>query len=179
VERTTRSTDVNHDILLPKLKFYGISDKDLTLYPSYLDNRYCRTAMYNDSEKSNTVSSWAKVRLGVPQDSVLGLGPLIFLLHINDLPNITNKISTHIIFADDTSALFAHSNLTDFNKNFHIVFTTLNKWLRANQLSLNFNKTNYVHFTTKRKMSVKLKVDFKNNFITNSSCIKFLGGDNG
>jgi len=52
---------VNHDILLSKLKFYGISDKDRTLYQSYLDNRYCRTAIYNDSENSNKVSNWAKV----------------------------------------------------------------------------------------------------------------------
>ena len=44
---------VNHDILLSKMKFYGISVKDLTLYQSYLDKRYCRTAIYNDSENSN------------------------------------------------------------------------------------------------------------------------------
>ena len=47
---------VNRDILLSKLKFYGIGDKDLTLYQSYLDNKYCRTAIYNDSENSNKVS---------------------------------------------------------------------------------------------------------------------------
>jgi len=46
---------VNHDILLSKMKFYGISEKDLTLYQSYLDKRYCRTAIYNDSENSNKV----------------------------------------------------------------------------------------------------------------------------
>jgi len=143
---------VNHDILLSKLKFYGISDMDLTMYHSYLANRCCRTAIYNDRENSNKVSNWAKVRHGVPQGSVLG--PLLFLLHINDLPKIINKTSAPIIFAGDTSILFTHSNLIDFNKNSHIVFTTLNKWLRANQLSLNFNKTNHVHFTTKKNMSV-------------------------
>ena len=46
---------VNHDILLSKLKFYGISDKDFRLYQSYLDNRFCRTAVYNDSENGNKV----------------------------------------------------------------------------------------------------------------------------
>ena len=65
--------------------------------------------------------------------------------------------------------------LIDLNKNIHIVFTTLNKWLRANQLSLNFNETNYIHFTTKRNMPVNLKIGFNNNFITNISCIQFLG----
>jgi hypothetical protein len=52
---------INHDILLIELKFYGISDKDLTPYQSYLDNRYCGTAIYKDSENSNKVSNWAKV----------------------------------------------------------------------------------------------------------------------
>ena len=94
---------------------------------------------------------------------------------MNDLPKIINETSAPIIFADDTSVLFAHSNLIDLNKNNHIVFTTLNKWLKANQLSPNFNKTNYVYFTNKRNMSVNLKIGFNNNYITNSSYTKFLG----
>jgi hypothetical protein len=57
-------------------------------------------------------------------------------LRINDLPKIINKTSTPILFAVDTSILFAYSNLTDLNKNIHIAFTTLNKWLGANKLSL-------------------------------------------
>ena len=125
------------------------------------------------SENSNKVANCAKVRHGVPQGSVLG--PLLLLLYINDLPKIINKTSAPIIFADDTSILFAHSNLIDLNKNIHIVFTTLNKWLRVSHLSLYFNKTNYVYFTTKRKMSFKLKTGFNNNFITYSSYKKFLG----
>jgi len=102
------------------------------------------------------------------------LGPLLFLLCINDLLKIINKTSAPIIFADDTSILFAHSNAINFNNNIHIVFVTLNKWFRANQLSLNFNKKNYVHFTTKRNVSVDLKIGFNNNLITNSSYTKFL-----
>ena len=98
-----------YDILLFKLKFYGVSGKDLQLYQSYLGNKYCRTAIYNDSKNSHKVSNWAEVRHGVPQGSIFG--PLLFLLYINDLPKIINKISTPIIFADNTSILFAHSNL--------------------------------------------------------------------
>jgi len=66
----------------------------------------------------------------------------------------------------ETSILFDHSNLIDFNKNIHIVFAALNKWFRANLLSLNFNKTNYAHFTTKRNMSVNLKIGINNNLNT-------------
>ena len=67
---------VNHDILLLELKFYGISDKALQLYQSYLGNRHCRTAIYNDNENGNKVSNCAKVRRGVPQGSIFG--PLLF-----------------------------------------------------------------------------------------------------
>ena len=111
---------------------------------------YYRTAIYNDSENSNRVLNWAKVRHGVPHGSILG--PLLYLLYINDFPKIINKTSAPIIFADDSSILFTPSNVIDLNKDIHIVFTTLNKWVRANQLSLNFNKTNYAHFKTKRNM---------------------------
>jgi hypothetical protein len=86
------------------------------LYQCYLDNRYCITAVYNDSNNSNNASRWAKVRHGVPQGSVLG--PILLLLYINDLPKIINKTSAPIIFADDTSILFVHSSLIDFNKIF-------------------------------------------------------------
>jgi hypothetical protein len=77
------------------------------------------------------------------------LGPLLFLLYINDLPKIINKTLAAVIFADDTSILFTHSNLIDFNKNISIVFTTLNKWLGENQLSLNFNKN--IMYTLQRR----------------------------
>jgi hypothetical protein len=121
---------VDQGILFSKLNFYnfyGINGKDCPLYQSYMDNRYFRTAIYNDSGNINKVSSWAKFRHGVPQDCVLG--PLLFLLYVIDflfdLPKITNRTSAPIIFAD-TSILFAHSNIIDCNKNIHIVFETLN-----------------------------------------------------
>ena len=142
---------VDHGVLLCKLKFYVISGKDLALHQSYLDNRHFRRAIYNDSDNWNKVSGWVKVRHGVPQGTVLG--PLLFILYVNDLPKIRNKTEAPIIFADDARILFAHSNLIDFNKHIHRVFVTLNKWFKANQLLQNFNKTNYIHFTTKRNKS--------------------------
>jgi len=98
------------------------SDKDLQLYQSYLGNRYCRKQICNDSETSNKVSNWAKVRYGVPQGSILG--PLLLILYINDLCKIINKNIAPINSVDDTSILFAHSNLTDLKKkNIYLGFT--------------------------------------------------------
>ena len=100
------------------------------------------------------------------------MGPLLFLLQINDLPKEVNKTSAPIIFVD---VLYIHSNLIDFNNNIPIVFETLNEWFKANQLSLNFNKTNYRHSATKRNMSINLKIGLNNNLTTNRYHTKFLG----
>jgi hypothetical protein len=82
----------------------------------------------------NTVSSdWLLVRQELLQGSVLGT--LLFLLYINDLPKILNKFSTPIIFADDTSILFSHSNVNDLNRNIRITIEILNGWFRANEMN--------------------------------------------
>jgi hypothetical protein len=135
---------VDHGILLSKLKFYGINGNHLALYQSYLDNRYSRMLIHNESD--NKVSCWTKIKHGVPQGSVLG--PLLFLVYANDLPKLINKTSLPIFFADDTTILFVQPNLTDLN-NMQSIFETLNKWFEANQLTLNFDKTHYIHFVTK------------------------------
>jgi hypothetical protein len=108
---------VNHNILLSKLEFYGITDNNYKLYKSYLTNRYQRTLLFN--ENGTTTSSWAKNEHGVPQGSVLG--PLLFLIFINDLPKFVNGKSVPILFADDTSILLSHSNPTDFNNNINTI----------------------------------------------------------
>jgi hypothetical protein len=100
---------VNHDVLLAKLEFYNINGKAGKLIKSYLTDIYHRTLISNSYSKG--ISDWQKVKQGVPQGSILG--PLFFLLYINDLPYLINKISKPILYADDTSILCFNSNSTE------------------------------------------------------------------
>lgn len=102
---------VNHTILLAKLEFFGFNGKAGKLIKTYLRDRQQRTVL--NSNITSGISEWQSVKRGVPQGSVLG--PLLFLIYINDLPNTINKESKPILFADDTSILCCKSNLTELD----------------------------------------------------------------
>jgi hypothetical protein len=104
--------------LLSNLEFYGTTGRANYFIKSYLNDRYQRVLIKNKYSK-NCFSEWENVKQGVPQDSVLG--PLFFLLYINDLLGIINNISKPTIFADDNNIIFTHSNLSDFKNKKNIV----------------------------------------------------------
>jgi hypothetical protein len=98
---------VNHEILLKKLEFYGIEGKFKLLIRSYLTGKFQKVILGNRIN-SNSSSKWERIKCGVPQGSILG--PLFFLLYINDLPKIINKNNNIELFANDTSII-----VTDIN----------------------------------------------------------------
>ena len=133
---------VNHDILLRKLEHYGVRGPILKWFESYLTGRK-QYVFYN-----GVTSEIKNITCGVPQGSVLG--PLLFLIYINDLPNISKKL-TFFLFADDTNIYYESKNLKEIEKTVNEELKKLSLWLNINRLALNVAKTNFVIFRSCQK----------------------------
>ena len=116
-------------------------------------------------------SKWTKIKYGVPQGSILG--PLLFLVYINDLPKAVEHKVLPILFADDTSILVTSPNNIQMQRDLNKIFMQLNMWFKSNLLSLNFDKTSFIYFT-KSTCKLNMKTNryvqlMKQNFLGYSS----------
>ena len=156
---------VPHDILLHKLEHYGVRGIALTLMKSYLSNRKQFVSI------NGIQSSMQGVSIGVPQGSVLG--PLLFLIYINDLPRATKKLHS-ILFADDTTMYLSHDNVMSLANSMSEDLIHVSAWLIANCLTLNINKTYYIVFSH-RQIPNDLRVTIGPHLLDRKTHGKFLG----
>ena len=162
---------VNHSILLKKMEQYGIRGVPLQLVTSYLTNSQQYTAM------GNTVSSQQAVTCGILQGS--SLGPVLFLIYINDLPNCSSVLSFRI-FADDTNVFPSAHDLRSLGQLINTELKKVKLWCDTNKLSINFSKTNFmiVKSPMKKDLAVNIKiesVDGTSSLLERKDRVKYLG----
>ena len=157
---------VDHSILIKKLEHYGIRGIPLNRFRSYLKNRVQYTKI------GNIFSDIGNITCGVPQGSVLG--PLLFLLFINDI-NLCSDILEFHLFADDTSIFYSHSDINELELNMNTELRKVAIWLQSNKLTLNVDKSNFILFRPPQKSVRDITLRINNEIITQKSDCKYLG----
>ena len=160
---------IDHDILIKKMAFVGFSDETISWFMSYLSGRHFK--VYVNSSLSNL----GDVKCGVPQGSILG--PLLFLLYINDIPqSIECEI---LLYADDSCLFFQHKNVSEIKKQLNKDFKNLNDWFLDNKLSIHFgeDKTKSILFGSKRRLNnaISLDIEYNNIKIKQYKKVLYLG----
>ena len=158
---------VDLDILVKKLNYYGIRGIPCNWFNSYLQNRKQFVTI------NGFKSSLKNIKYGVPQGSVLG--PLLFLIFINDLKASVKNSTVHH-FADDTNLLYTNKSLRTLSKKINYDLRGINDWLNANRISLNSDKTEYILFSHPNKAKTEefvIKINGKR--LHHSSYVKYVG----
>ena len=157
------TVDIN--ILLGKLQCYGISGNAYNMIKSCLTER--TQCVQLEGAKSNFLS----VEIGVPQGSILG--PLLFILYINDFPHVFEHITTYL-YADDTALFIEGKDEKKIQNTLNRLMPEIAEWFDANQLSLNTDKTFYQIYTNKKEQ-VKISLQLAGADIKCFKTIKYLG----
>ena len=157
---------VDHGILLDKLYCYGIRGIAHDWFVSYLSNRQ-QSVIYNGYESELQV-----MRCGVPQGSILG--PMLFLLYINDLTNVSSFFMP-ILFADDTNLFCTGIDLKNMIRQVNEELAKIYAWVNANKLSLNIDKTNFMLFMPKYSSQCADHIVINQTRIQEVKETKFLG----
>ena len=135
---------VNHNILFDKFYHnFGIRGIPLQLFRSYLSNRKQFVKL------KNVKSGLVDFSNGVPQGSVLG--PLLFIMYINDLPK--SSAFYIVLCADDTYLCLSHKNLDNLQHMVNVGLIRVDNWLRSNKLSLNYSKSTFMLTKSSKKNS--------------------------
>ena len=158
---------VDHSILLTKLEHYGIRGIANEWFRSYLSNRQQFVSI------NNSDSSTLHITCGVPQGSVLG--PLLFLIYINDFINSSSIFDFHL-FADDSNLFYSDKDLQHLEETVNRELGEINTWLCANKLSLNIDKTHFVVFHPYQKtLNYSMKIEIDGKTLNQYKSVKYLG----
>lgn len=158
---------VNHNILLNKLYKYGIRGTCFQWLSDYLCDRK------QFVEFDNAVSDMKTITCGVPQGSILG--PLLFILYINDIINSSQKLF-FVLFADDTTIVTQGKSLNDIIQMLNEELVKVRSWLNANRLSLNVAKTHFMIFRSRSKrLPQHFDVKLNDSSVDCVESTKFLG----
>jgi hypothetical protein len=157
---------VDSRLLILKLKFYGFSDSAINLIRNYFENR--KQLVKIDGCISDTLG----IKLGVPQGSVLG--PLLFLIFINDIVRYLNDLEVKL-FADDTTIIKTDNDLTTLLAIFHKAIEKLVIWCKFNRIDINWGKTKAMFITNKKQFQTPNSIIIDNNIVEVVSHFKLLG----
>ena len=163
---------IEHRILLSKLELYGIRGNALSWFESYLTDRKIQVKCRTVSNMKETMSKEYPVEYGTPQGSCLG--PLIFLIFVNDL-HLHLQHSEGVQFTDDTTLLFRHQNLNYLQFCIESELSAIQEWFNANKLTLNVEKSSYLLYHTRNQPIPNFKIALNGVEIPRTSCAKFLG----
>jgi len=130
--------------LLAKLHFYGIQGVSEDWIRSYLTNRRQNVEVRSPNTAQNFFCNWGMLNYGVPQGSILG--PLLFIIYINNLPMRINSVSDSILFVDDTGVTVSSRNFKDFCSVTILVLSHMITWFADINLVPNLDKTNIMKF---------------------------------
>ena len=165
---------LDHNILINKLKYYGIKGTEIKWFQSYLSNR----TQYVEFDGS--YSSSKEIKTGVPQGSILG--PLLFIIYMNDINHVSSNFEA-ILYADDTSLTtvlktFERRNPLNISNNINQELSLFSDWLKANKLCLNIAKTKYMIFRYSqrpRNSIVEIQLNIDGNDLERVTHFDFLG----
>jgi len=158
---------VNHNILLSKLKSYGIGVEALSWFKSYLSNR---SQVVNIN---STLSDCKPINVGIPQGSILG--PLLFIIYVNSLSDIVS--SKLVMYADDTTLLCSSNDPESLQTELNDNLGKIANWFSANKLTLNIKKTKFMVFGNNHNLHKfeNISLKYNDDVVERVDSFKYLG----